>query len=240
LGQSVDDVSRVAAALNIQLSACEVGPGIRVGAIHYLETVPLEPVVEEAFRLACTVLAEHFQCSRVTDLTAFTGAFESFAGIVLAEGGVTHFSRHDMDTIERLYEAETVTRLRLSANLNLGDYGRHQKRRREIKSSVSDLMREYDFLVLPTCPCVAPKVGTEGITIGPWSGTVRQALMSNTSAFNLTGMPSISVPWPVEDGGLPIGIQLVGTLGDDARLLNFAHEVEAIFQGHTSKAGIHT
>jgi Asp-tRNA(Asn)/Glu-tRNA(Gln) amidotransferase A subunit family amidase len=40
--------------------------------------------------------------------------------------------------------------------------------------------------------------------------------------FNVTGQPAISLPLGVSRGGLPIGVQLVAPLGEDARLLALA------------------
>ena len=49
---------------------------------------------------------------------------------------------------------------------------------------------------------------------------------SNTVAANLTGAPSVSVPF-AESGGLPIGMQLTGRAGGDAALLGVAGALHA-------------
>ena len=42
--------------------------------------------------------------------------------------------------------------------------------------------------------------------------------------FNLTGHPAITLPAPVD--GMPVGIQLIGRLGKDERLLDVAEWAE--------------
>ncbi len=47
-----------------------------------------------------------------------------------------------------------------------------------------------------------------------------------TALFNATGQPAMSVPLHWNDAGLPIGMQFVARLGDDARLLRLAAQLE--------------
>jgi Asp-tRNA(Asn)/Glu-tRNA(Gln) amidotransferase A subunit family amidase len=43
------------------------------------------------------------------------------------------------------------------------------------------------------------------------------------SLWSLTGLPAVTLPLLADDGGMPIGVQLVGPPGDDARLLRTAN-----------------
>jgi amidase len=47
-----------------------------------------------------------------------------------------------------------------------------------------------------------------------------------TAIFNLTGQPAASVPLFWTEGGLPIGIQIVGKFGDEATLIRLASQME--------------
>jgi aspartyl-tRNA(Asn)/glutamyl-tRNA(Gln) amidotransferase subunit A len=89
-------------------------------------------------------------------------------------------------------------------------------------------MSAVDFLVLPTCPCTAPRVNQQTIDIGHWSGTVREALMTYTAPFNVAGFPAISIPLGVREGGLPAALQIVAKPGDDAPLLQIAQQIEPL------------
>ena len=45
-------------------------------------------------------------------------------------------------------------------------------------------------------------------------------------AFNISGLPAMSVPSTKMANGAPIGVQFVGRYGDEATILNLASEVE--------------
>jgi Asp-tRNA(Asn)/Glu-tRNA(Gln) amidotransferase A subunit family amidase len=62
---------------------------------------------------------------------------------------------------------------------------------------------------------VAPKIGAPD---------VREPLTRFTRPFNTTGHPVICLPAPVS--GLPVGIQVVGHLGQESRLVEVALALE--------------
>jgi amidase len=53
------------------------------------------------------------------------------------------------------------------------------------------------------------------------------AAMPNTEPLNMTGQPAMSLPLHMSDDGLPIGVQLVARLGDEATLFRLAAQLEA-------------
>jgi aspartyl-tRNA(Asn)/glutamyl-tRNA(Gln) amidotransferase subunit A len=48
-----------------------------------------------------------------------------------------------------------------------------------------------------------------------------------TAPANMAGLPAISLPLPVPQGVLPVGLQMVGRRGQDRALLHLAERVEA-------------
>lgn len=59
------------------------------------------------------------------------------------------------------------------------------------------------------------------------AGVARRAFMPNTRVFNLTGQPAMSVPLGWTGDGLPIGVQFVAAMGDEATLFRLAGQLEA-------------
>lgn len=82
--------------------------------------------------------------------------------------------------------------------------------RDRLAESLEGLLAEYDAIVTPAAPGEAP-VGLEA-TGSP----------AFCSLWTLTGLPAVSLPILQGPSGLPLGCQLVGGRGDDARLLRVA------------------
>lgn len=91
------------------------------------------------------------------------------------------------------------------------DYLRARARLDHVHESFFELFEQrYDAIITPTAPGAAPK-GLES-TGDP----------TFCSLWTLLGMPAISLPLMQSASGLPIGVQLVGPRGGDARLLRTA------------------
>jgi aspartyl-tRNA(Asn)/glutamyl-tRNA(Gln) amidotransferase subunit A len=85
-----------------------------------------------------------------------------------------------------------------------------------------------DALVVPTTPIAAPLIGEESTQIGKENHPTRALLLRPNRPANLAGIPAISVPCGFTSGGLPVGLQLIGAITDEALLLRIAHILESI------------
>lgn len=79
-----------------------------------------------------------------------------------------------------------------------------------LNASVDEIFNEYDAILTPAAPGEAP-MGLES-TGNPIFCTI----------WTYLGTPSISLPLLQSEAGLPLGVQLVGRRGSDARLLRTA------------------
>lgn len=228
IGASVDDVVVMAEAFGIRTSNNEGRGTCSLGVIRTIPPVPLSQEVGAAFDRAVAALDDGFAAEVCCVDALFEDLFAAFAGIVLAEAGMAHFARHGAAMIADTYEAETVERLNRARSATLDDYARHQERRRRFRTALINLMSKTDYLVLPTCPCLPPKVNEGAIAIGPWSGDIREAAMTYTAPFNLAGFPAISIPLKSPGQALPAALQIVARPGEDGKLLSIAQKIEAI------------
>lgn len=99
-------------------------------------------------------------------------------------------------------------------------------RGRFVQALVEDLP-EWDALVLPTLPVVAPRHGEAWQHFGGRRVTTQDSMTWFCWIGNLAGLPSISIPVAVSDTGLPIGLMLMGRPGQDEALLAMAEWIDA-------------
>ncbi len=109
----------------------------------------------------------------------------------------------------------------LSADYYDAYYTKAQRVRRLIKESTDDILSKYDFLISPTTPTPAIKIGEKS------DDQLQMFLMDIfTVQANVIGNPCISIPNGENSEGLPIGIQILGKNFDEAEMLAFAKSLE--------------
>jgi aspartyl-tRNA(Asn)/glutamyl-tRNA(Gln) amidotransferase subunit A len=85
------------------------------------------------------------------------------------------------------------------------------------------VFKDIDFLLMPTCLSVAPKLED---VMGKETGSVRSLLIRNTEPFNLSGFPALSVPTNLQDkGSLPTAVQISGRYGEDLKVLEVGEKL---------------
>ncbi|KAJ1331029.1 amidase [Microdochium nivale] len=90
---------------------------------------------------------------------------------------------------------------------------------------------KFDLVVMPTVPVVAPRHGTRESPRSCFAPSI--GLTSNTAVFNVTGHPALTMPVgfaPALDDAavaLPVGMQIVGGLWQEDRILRAAHAWES-------------
>ncbi|MER3536922.1 MAG: Asp-tRNA(Asn)/Glu-tRNA(Gln) amidotransferase GatCAB subunit A [Thermus sp.] len=108
-------------------------------------------------------------------------------------------------------------------------YARAQAFRARLKREALALLSDLEALVLPTTPTPAFPLGAMKDPLAMY----RQDLY--TVAANLTGLPALSIPAGFE-GGLPVGVQLMGPPLSDEALLRLA----LAFEEATERAYLRT
>lgn len=166
-----------------------------------------EPSTQEAFGELCDALEGHI------DEIPLSGSFEH-----VMDWHRTVVEADNAEAYAREYAAgEGKLHPCLRAQIERGqqvravDYIDALKKRELLNGILNEIFDEYDAIVTPAATGEAP----EGLE------TTGDPVFCATWSF--CGAPAISLPLMQGESGLPLGVQLVGRRGDDARLLRTAN-----------------
>ena len=201
----------------------------------------LQDLGHELVEAAPLIDREAFIQSFVTMLTGETAA-ELRAG-AKAMGRTVDLSKVEPGTraLARLGRAVSAEEASL-ARIHMG----------KVTRDIGHWFQNYDILLTPTLGMPPFRLGAlqpsmseqvqlallNGLPIAPLIKSGKLLLqtaaktfewMPNTPVFNVTGQPSISLPLHWNAEGLPVGMMLSARLGDDARLLRLAAQIEQAY-----------
>ncbi len=104
----------------------------------------------------------------------------------------------------------------LSAGYYDAYYRQAQKVRRLIKDDFQRIFKDVDFILTPTTPNEAFKIGDKLDPISMYKNDIY------TVPTSLAGLPGISIPSGLSTNGLPLGIQFIGNYFEEKKLLQIA------------------
>jgi aspartyl-tRNA(Asn)/glutamyl-tRNA(Gln) amidotransferase subunit A len=105
-------------------------------------------------------------------------------------------------------------------------YLRAQRVRQLIADDFKRAFEKYDFLIGPTTPTAAFRMGEK--TGDPVAMYLNDIF---TIGANLAGLPAMSVPMGF-DGKLPVGLHIIGRAFDEAGILALAHHYQQATDWH--------
>lgn len=108
----------------------------------------------------------------------------------------------------------------LSAGYYDAYFTRAQKVRKQLVDKTTEIFRDFDFIILPTAPTTAFKLGEK------INDPVAMYLADiYTVMANLTGIPAISIPLFNHSNGMPFGLQLMGKRFAESSLLQVSNQL---------------
>ncbi|RYX94540.1 MAG: Asp-tRNA(Asn)/Glu-tRNA(Gln) amidotransferase subunit GatA [Comamonadaceae bacterium] len=111
-------------------------------------------------------------------------------------------------------------------------YLQAQKIRRMIADDFQQAFGQCDVIAGPAAPTVAWKLGDKADD--PVANYLQDIF---TLPASLAGLPGMSVPAGFGEGGMPVGLQLIGNYFGEAKLLNVAHQLQQATDFHTRTPG---
>ncbi|HVB09449.1 MAG TPA: amidase [Bacillota bacterium] len=183
--------------------------GVRLGVPSAWLATSVQPGVRTGFECALRALASMGAELRECELPDPESLAPINRAIAFAEATAYHWA--DLNERPTLYGEDVRARKEAGRHVTGVQYLQAQRLRAELCRRVGELLRDQvDFIATPTLPIVAPKKGGAGGYGGD--------LIRFTAFVNLLGLPALSVPCALE-GGLPVGLQLIGRCFREADLL---------------------
>jgi aspartyl-tRNA(Asn)/glutamyl-tRNA(Gln) amidotransferase subunit A len=225
----------------VELPSAERLDGLRFGAWG-LEEEGLEPGVAAVVRRTLGLIEELGGSVSGIDLPSARHGISAYYVIAPAEAsanlarydGVRYAYRTDDFTdLLSMYErtraegfGEEVKRRMMVGTYALSSgyyeayYGKAQQVRTKIVEDFRAAFEQVDFVVTPTSPTVAFKLGER--TADPLAMYLSDYF---TVPMPLAGIPAVSIPCGLSEG-LPVGFQIAGPAFSESRILDAAHALE--------------
>ncbi|PXW96915.1 aspartyl/glutamyl-tRNA(Asn/Gln) amidotransferase subunit A [Sphaerotilus hippei] len=105
-------------------------------------------------------------------------------------------------------------------------YLQAQKLRRMIADDFQAAFQACDLIAGPVAPAVARAIGSQTDPVAEYLADIF------TLPASLAGLPGISVPAGFGEGGLPVGLQLIGNYWQEAALLHTGHALQQVSDWH--------
>jgi aspartyl-tRNA(Asn)/glutamyl-tRNA(Gln) amidotransferase subunit A len=223
LARSVEDCALVFSIIASEapmLASREIS-GFRIAIPKDGMLEDLDPPVSRAFARVCTLLSQ--TGAKLTDIDiaplAKFHAMNPNATIQAVEAMAWH-----RDLIARRgddYDPNVKARIKAGASIAAIDYVDHLMQRNPLSQRLDELTAEFDVLIMPTVPMIAPSIEA----CEQDEGSIRARLIRYTSPFNYFDRPAISIPIH-EPESAPIGLMIIGEHDKDWELLSAARAIE--------------
>jgi Asp-tRNA(Asn)/Glu-tRNA(Gln) amidotransferase A subunit family amidase len=174
-----------------------------------------EAVTQDAFAALVETLGE-----AVTEVE-LPGSFDRAVDFhrIIMEVEMSHNLRRDYEKFGGRLSEKLRSLIERGRDHKAVDYLAAQTATAPLRATLDEVFNEYDAVLTPAAPGEPPR-GLEA-TGNPIFCTL----------WTYLGTPSVSLPLLQSEAGLPIGVQLVGKRGNDARLLRTARWLVKIVTG---------
>lgn len=207
----------------------------RVGVIRELASVGIDPEVRAAYQTALADLEA--DGARLIDvaLPLLPQANGAAGRVLAAEALAVHAERLAAFPPEGagrpLWQPDVLERFARGRQLDGATVASARGAGERWRVVLREVFTRVDVLLAPTLPCTIPRVGVDPVTVEGRPQPVVGALTRLTNPWNLAGVPAGSVPVGTDDGGAPIGMQVIGAWDDEPRVLEVMAALERLRGG---------
>jgi amidase len=229
---SSDPTTRREAVPNYWQTLFQGVKNLRIGVDEDYCTSGVDPEISEAVLTATRVLSDLGASVRGVKLSLIDEAVGAWGVIFTAEGVAAHEPHYsswanDYSPAFRQFQEN-------GAKVRGVDYAKAYATRQAVSRRLDDLFQEVDLLLCPTMAIAPPTLKDfppDGL-IPPEQATV---LLRYTAPFNLTGHPAMSIPCGFNREGLPMGLQIIGRLGEEGTVMQAGYAYQQATAWHKQR-----
>lgn len=226
LARSVDDCALLFEAMALRSTGHGSVPRVPRFAVPADWLAPrMSDAVRERFERALEALRRRGALVEAVDAPMLDDAWRCYTPIVRAEGAFVH--RAALAAGGEGFSELVIPPLREGEKLLAGAYLEALRQREGVRAGLAAILSGFDAMLLPTSPVLPPLRGqTEVEVAGGRTMPARDAVLGQTAAFSLVGLPTLAMPMG-DVGNLPTSLQVVGEHDADARVLAIGRWIEA-------------
>ena len=153
--------------------------------------------------------------ARIEDVQIPTLHLATIANAVIYYNEFWAAHKSDAATVLKTGAAQRRARIYLGLLTGSADYIQAQRIRSRCRAELAEVFQKVNCLALPNQAGPAPRVED----VGPIDTLFKHVVPEFHGPFNLTGLPTLSVPCGFSEDNLPIALQLVGRAFDELSVL---------------------
>jgi aspartyl-tRNA(Asn)/glutamyl-tRNA(Gln) amidotransferase subunit A len=200
----------------------QVGKGVRgkvVGLPDRFYCEYLSSDVRQAVDAAAAMLADAGATVKTVSLAGIEKVYAAQQLILKTEAYALH---EPAISAGAPYDDEVRERLLTGKDIRAAEYIQAMAMRIEAEDVFAKALSEVDFLLTPTSGITAPLLEERTTSLNGEEHPTRWLLTRLTAPTNFSGNPSLSVPFGADRNKMPIGLQLIGKMHDEAVLYQAA------------------
>ena len=172
-------------------------------------------VVDEDVKQAVRKAAQVFESlgARVEEVPFSNARDAAMANGLMTPSDAAAFHHQRLSENPQGFGRDVLKRLQTGAAYTSTEYSLARRMQTILRCQFREFFKEFDLLLTPTTPTTAPVRGSA-------DAIERARLLTRfTAPFNLTGLPALSIPCGWSADKMPIGLQIVGKMWAESKVL---------------------
>lgn len=215
----------IAESAEAQLQAPTSLKGAHLAVIENYVVKGIEGEVATSFERAVDRLSQAGAVITRLKIPALNGIPGMHANGTISGAEAFAWHRDYIATNADAYDPRVLSRIKAGSSMSAADYATLQANRRRLIADVEAQTRDFDALLAPTVPVIAPP--TADLATDERYFACNALMLRGPSVVNLIDGCAISIPCQ-EPGRPPVGLSLIGLGGRDTALLGLAGAAEAV------------